>query len=171
MLFLLWGCCAEIPCSSYSKTFWRQKLQDITQSICKSYKYVDHQKMKGRHVFHTWMCWSEHSLPQRRIGGYACSEEDCSKTGGFLRKNKLQWMVWLTKAWGKPLRTSASKAMTPTETAQAFLYSQDKVRALRTGPWVWHSSFSRETEADLNVDTFGSKLISFSIASRAFQSW
>lgn len=37
----------------YIKTFSRQKLQDITPSTCKNYEYVDHQKMKGRHVFCT----------------------------------------------------------------------------------------------------------------------
>lgn len=82
--------------------------------------------MKAKHMFRKRMCWSEHSLPQRAIGGYACSR----KTGDFLRKNRPQWMEWLTKAWGKSFRTLARKRMTPTETARGFLYSRDRVCAV-----------------------------------------
>lgn len=72
-------------------------------------------------------------------------------------------MEWLTKAWGKFLRTLVSKRITPKQTTCAFLYSRDRLCA---GLCVGDSSFSRETEASLKVN------IGISLKlSRSFWSW
>lgn len=102
-----------------SRPVWDRNSR-ISLSAYKNEEYVGHQKIKAKHMFRNWMCWSEHSLPQRVIGGYTCS----SKTGDFLRKIKPLWIESLTKAWGKSLGIFSSKRMTPTETARVFLYSR-----------------------------------------------
>lgn len=141
--FLLCSCGREILYSSWIKTCLRHKLQHISLSTYMNYEYVGHQKMKRKHMFRKWMCWSERLLSQRVIGGFLCS----SRTD-FFRENKPQWMEWLTKAWGKSL-DPRQKGWLQQKQHVLFLYSRDRMCAV----CEWQSSFFSKTETNLKVDT------------------